>query len=200
MVSWKGVVTEGFDWGTGRYTTPEAAGEMGVPYYQPEGQEQVYAPPQRERPARWGEPGSSIMAGAAIAPAVLGAAAGLFGFDDIPGLPGGEYEFQDILPGGAPFRMPDLPGGLRMSQNWWTGTTMFAIDELGGRWVAKKVRRRFLPDTWTWHKYRLRKPIVIGKQATPKNRRKIVRALKRFNKTARPIYGPSRRRNVRRRR
>ncbi|KKM00496.1 hypothetical protein LCGC14_1803880 [marine sediment metagenome] len=117
------------------------------------------------------------------------------------GLPGGEFEFRDIIPGGAPFRMPDLPGGLRMAKSWWTGTTMFAIDELNGRWVAKKIRRRWLPDTWIWHKYRMRKPIVIGKAATPKNRRKIVMALKRYNKTARPIYGPARRtRSVRRRR
>lgn len=198
-----------FDPRTGRYTSAEEAAAMGVPYYQ-EGGEQVYTGSTPQEPVGFsggfGGQGSIITAAAAagsvLAPLAVGYAAGEMDITDLLsiGAPGGEYDISAIAPGGAPFRFPDLPGGLRMAKHWWTGTTMFAIDELDGRWVAKKLRRRFMPDTWIWHKYRLRKPIVIGKAATPKNRRKIVRALKRFNKTAKPIYGPSRRRGSVRRR
>jgi hypothetical protein len=95
---------------------------------------------------------------------------------EIPGLPWGQYE-NPFSPG--PWRVPDLPGGVRTRKRWSTGTAEFAIDELGNHWVMGK-------DGY-WKKFRPSRPIVIGKAATRRNRSKIIRALKRFNKTTKTI-------------
>lgn len=119
--------------------------------------------------------------GAITGGAIVGGA--VTGGDGMVGLPGGEYQFGDILPGGAPARVPDLPEN-RIVKMWYTGTTVFAIDSDGKHWVAKKVRRTGQPDTYTWKKYRPGGAIVIGKELTPKNMNKALRALKKFKKVA----------------
>jgi hypothetical protein len=95
------------------------------------------------------------------------------------GLPGGMYEAPWET---GPWRVPDIPTQGRI-QRWSTGTADFAVvhypDGHKQHWVLGK--------DMIWKRYRPSKPIVIGKAATRKNRSKIMRALKRHNKTVKPI-------------
>ncbi len=109
------------------------------------------------------------------------------------GLPGGDYDFGDLLPGGAPFRVPDIPiGDVTTIKEWWTGTAKFAIVQDGmGKiryFVTKKVKRRFLPDTFIWKEYRPKPPIVIGKELNSRNLNKAMRVFNRYNKLHKKLH------------
>jgi len=117
-----------------------------------------------------------------VAGGVIGGAAGSVigaGLSDyLPGLPGGEYSFGDILPGGAPFSFPDLPSN-RIVKHWWTGTALFARDATGKHWVRKK--------DGTWKSYKPGGAIVIGKELTIKNLNRGLRVMNRYRKLGKAV-------------
>jgi len=123
---------------------------------------------------------SAFIAGAAAAAPVVAGIAEEVGM----GLPGGDYELSAIMPGGEPFRVPDLPDR-EIVKRWWTGTAEFAIDNTGQVWVAKKIRRRGLPDTYIWKKVTKRRATVIGKELNRKNLNKAMAVLKRYKNVPR---------------
>lgn len=115
------------------------------------------------------------------------------------GVPGGQYELGKIAPGGAPFRMPDLPTGEHeVKKKWWTGTAWFVIDQHDHHWVSKKVVRDNWPDTYEWKKYSPKKPTVIGNKITSKNINKTIRLMKRYKGVQKNLNKLMPRRTVRR--
>ncbi len=91
----------------------------------------------------------------------------------VPGL-GGEWNLNDLLPGGAPAHIGvEIPGGT--ARTWYTGTATFGQGKDGKYYVYLKKQAR-------WKRYRPGGALVIGKAYTPKNARKVIRAKKHWAK------------------
>jgi hypothetical protein len=85
---------------------------------------------------------------------------------------GSDLEFSNIIPGGAPFSVPNLPNNAKVVKSWNTGTTLGAMDEDRNVYMLKK--------DGTWKKVPKRKGFPIGKNPTSKNIARLSSAIRHF--------------------